>query len=956
MKSIVLKKICAVVLTASLCSAASAKAAEDSLLMANLSIIDKQEIPADTTVETGVLENGLTYYVRHCDSPKEHVNFNLLVRGGSVIEEENERGIAHFVEHMLFRGTKHFPKQKDVIGFMNRNGVRFGNDANASTSYTTVEYHLNDVPTDDKARTDSCFLLLRDWASEATITDEDVENERNIIIEERRLSNATIEYDQFTINLRENIDLWENSIYAERAPIGDMEIIRECPPQVIRDFYKRWYQPQNMAVVVTGDIDKDEMVEKIRKTFGDMKRGTNSVPEYPKVPEFDTPKVRFYGNKPSTTSSVIIMRLPEPTEKSNTIGALRSKLTINKIEELMRNRLKALKGGDILEASVYVLAPTNGPIARFISFELTANADNWKQTLETLAKQIEYARRTGFKEYEQEQHATDGIAYNTDSTAIDFASTTYTSSAEISKIWTEKISKSFYNRNVINDYNDEGISEQHIRNTLTREQIDETFRSMADGRNMTIVNFFPEDFSRPKESEVREIINRVRNMTDDELAETLIERGKKLEVLDIDSININPIPGTVKKLTVLNDSISEVMLSNGVKVVLWKDTCETPFCARMAFGRPLGYSALSDEDMHYHDMLSSCRRKFQEPFCSEFTVNPSEDIFEFICNNSYGGRKYFWKDIEKRLKVLYATLTTTEVDSVEAKERIANTQGWVLSSNNPYTQAVNKMITLPVMSAKRLVPPTIEEARKFNVNHLRELTKDYFSNFNGSVLVVKGDINTDTIMPLILKYVGSLPSKREPVKRIIRESDHFRTTDTTVTEKIEYATPYCATYMYYTWEKGFKYTQETHAHNKVMQNILENMLIEKLRTQHGDIYSIRCDINDLKQPVSHMLCTITFTCNPTQRERIAKDADRLIRDMAENDLITQEFIDGYAKSIEKEKVFWDAGRYVTHELNGTVYEQDDTQHVRKVTPASLKAHLKKLLKKGNLHIGYLTTE
>ena len=154
----------------------------DSLLMAHLAVIDQQEIPLDTTVRQGTLKNGLTYYVRRCTQSDKKVDFTFLVKGGSIIEKDNERGVAHFVEHMMFKGTKHFLGQ-EAIALMGRCGLKFGHDSNAFTDYTNVRYLLNSMPYEEQV-VDSCLLLMRDWACDATMDDKDIESERNVIVEE----------------------------------------------------------------------------------------------------------------------------------------------------------------------------------------------------------------------------------------------------------------------------------------------------------------------------------------------------------------------------------------------------------------------------------------------------------------------------------------------------------------------------------------------------------------------------------------------------------------------------------------------------------------------------------------------------------------------------------------------------------------------------------------------------
>jgi predicted Zn-dependent peptidase len=260
------------------------------------------------------------------------------------------------------------------------------------------------------------------------------------------------------------------------------------------------------------------------------------------------------------------------------------------------------------------------------------------------------------------------------------------------------------------------------------------------------------------------------------------------------------------------------------------------------------------------------------------------------------------------------------------------------------------------------MPPSAEAIAGYSIDHFREIVHDYFSNYNGSVMVVQGEYDTDSIMPLILKYVGALPSKPERVKRMTWAADHYKTENTVMTEKIENPAPICQTLLFYTWEKGYEYTLQSHAHNEVLKSVLGNLLLQKLRVQHSDVYTPQIQMEDALLPVPHLKYVITYVCNPTQRERIAEDVKRIVQDMAEGDLITQDLIDSYVKSQEKLQEAFKGNEYtrrrdyLTQELNGIVVKEGDLTYIRQVTPKSLKAHVKQLLKKGNQHVGYLTTE
>ncbi len=932
---------------------AFAQEQNDSLIMAHLDIIDRQEIPGDTAMRTGVLKNGLTYYVRRCKEPKEKADFCLLVKAGAVLEKDNERGVAHFVEHLMFKGTKHFP---DFMGFIRRNGIPFGHDSNAFTGCNTVRYLLNGIPTADTAQMDSCLLLLRDWAGDARFTDADVESERGVIVEEWRMKN-TVSFAGQLIS-----DLLNNSIYSQRLSIGDMEVIRNCPPKMLRSFYKRWYQPQNMAVVVMGDFDPDVMVEKVKKLFGTMRRGKSVVPAQPAIPDAEQPRIRVYRDQrlPAHSSSVLI-RLPD-VMTDHTIGALRKEVVRDKLKDLMKDKLEALKNKEVISASVSFMKTADIKNSQFFAMEMGSTAGKWKATLETLLKAIEHTRRFGFKEYKRKPGNWYVHAYNADSTAIllpDTAGSDFGSHK--STEWTDKCYNNFFFGTVINDFIGEKTCKNHIKNTITQEQLCEAFRELTTGRNMLVTEMFPASATLPTEEEVNEIIRRVTSMTDEELAAMDVKKGQKLERLNVDSLDFDLTPATIIKTSMRNDSITELRLSNGVKVLLWRSAPKDSmaYSIDMKFGRPLGYASLPDEDFHYQSLLFNGRRKFQ---CysggNDVEFDPNYDRIGIGTNYSNDSAT-FWKDVERYLKMMYASLTTTEVDSVEADEKITKMRSTAVAFNEPLMKAQIKLQSLPYIPSKRNAIPSVEDVEALSVDGFRRVVKDYFSNFNGSTLIVKGQFSTATIMPMVLKYIGALPSKAEPVKRMIWPSDHFRTTDTVAVEMITNATPLCSSFMYYTWEKGYKFTEETHAHNQVLQSVMGALMLNKLRIEHGDVYAVNCGVEDKQLPLSRMACVVRFTCDPTQRERIAQDVDKLVHEMAEDDLITQDLIDSYVKEREKHAKDNNHGnRYydLTRELGDIITDDNDVTYIKQVTPASLKAHLRQLLKQGNRHIGYLTTE
>ena len=238
-------------------------------------------LPEDPAVRTGQLDNGLRYYVRKNGRPENRAFLRLVVRAGSVLEDDDQLGLAHFVEHMAFNGTEHFEKA-ELLDYLQGIGMRFGADVNAYTSFDETVYML-EVPTDDPDILDKALLVLEDWASAVTLDDEEIERERGVVIEEwrgdrgagARLRDAEIPYR------------FHGSRYAERLPIGDPEMLREAPPDRLRDFYRDWYRPDLMAIIAVGDFDPEAMAADIRQRFAGLEgpdeprerlRGGDSAP------------------------------------------------------------------------------------------------------------------------------------------------------------------------------------------------------------------------------------------------------------------------------------------------------------------------------------------------------------------------------------------------------------------------------------------------------------------------------------------------------------------------------------------------------------------------------------------------------------------------------------------------------------------------------------------------------
>jgi zinc protease len=227
------------------------------------------EIPVDSKVRVGKLDNGLSYFIRKNEKPENRVQFRLVVKAGSVLEDNNQLGLAHFVEHMAFNGSEHFEKN-ELVDYLQSVGVQFGADLNAYTSFDETVYMLP-IPTEDEEIMDKGMLVLEDWANGVSFTDEEIDKERGVVIEEWRLGRGAQQ------RMR---DKWlpmalKDSRYADRLPIGTKEILESFDYETVRKFYRDWYRPELMAVIAVGDIDVDEIEKEIKERFGDIENPDN---------------------------------------------------------------------------------------------------------------------------------------------------------------------------------------------------------------------------------------------------------------------------------------------------------------------------------------------------------------------------------------------------------------------------------------------------------------------------------------------------------------------------------------------------------------------------------------------------------------------------------------------------------------------------------------------------------
>ena len=517
-------------------------------------------IPADKDVRIGKLDNRLTYYIRYNNWPENRAEFYIAQKVGSIQEEEEQRGLAHFLEHMCFNGTKHFPGD-GILRWCESKGIKFGTDLNAYTSIAETVYNISNVPSKEKNVVDSCLLILSDWADGLTLDPEEIDKERGVIHEEWRMRTSASSR-MFERNLP---TLYPGSKYGVRFPIGLMSVIDNFKYQVLRDYYEKWYRPDNQGIIVVGDIDVDYVEQKIKDMFGSIKMPENPAPVVAEaVPDNAEPIVVVDKDKEQTVNFVemFIKCDPIPDELKASMQYLFIDYVKNAVVGTVNTRLAELQQDPAcpyvsgqMEYGNYIFAKTKDAIG-FVA--VPKEGKTIEESLAAVYREVLRAAQFGITPTEYKRYVQDYMS-------------------KLDKMYSNKDKR--YNSQFVNEYKNHFLDKEPIPSlddyyqvmkqvvpNIPVEAINQLLGQLAqkNDSNVVILNFNNEKEGKvyPTKESLLKAVNDV--------------RAEKLEAY-VDNVKDEPImttlpkKGSIKK-EIKNDKLgyTELQLSNGAKVILKK--------------------------------------------------------------------------------------------------------------------------------------------------------------------------------------------------------------------------------------------------------------------------------------------------------------------------------------------------------------------------------------------------
>ncbi len=828
------------------------------------SLTDK--LPMDPNVKVGKLKNGFTYYIKKNVEPKNRAQLRLAVKAGSILENENERGLAHFLEHMQFNGTKNFPKN-DLVNFLEKSGIKFGADLNAYTSFDETVYQLP-VPTDTLAKLEKFMSVLSDWASNATLEAGEIDKERGVVIEEARTRKGAQSRTQEKLLPV----IFRGSKYAQRLPIGKDSVILNAPYSVVRDFHKKWYRPDLQSFVAVGDFDPAVMEAMVIKYFGGAKNPKKPV----KREEFSVPLTG--GNE-----AIVITDKEQPynivqlfyfqQEKKQFTGLDRKNdLVISLFNSMISNRIQ-----ELLQKSdpPFVFGNSNyGPFLGnldALTVIAVAKGADVEKALVAVLDENERAAKFGFTEGEFERAK---LSYMTG----------------IEKQYTER------DKTASERYVDELVSCFLNGVVMTNEEFDYNFAK----------KYLPEI----KLSEINKIVgtlitkeNRVLALIGSEKdADKLPTKEKLLSLLDNTGSTITayvdevltqpllpkmPISGKIvseKKIDAVG--VTELVFSNGVKVNL-KPTDFKNDEIKFRGTSWGGQSLYEDEDFENASISSSIASTsglgdYKATQLSKFMSGKIARVNAIVGGNSeviIGSSSI--KDFETALQMVYSRFTNNKLDKDAVQGFLATQKSFLENlEKTPTPEKVFQDAVQVIMGNNnyRSMPMTSDKMNKINPERALSIFNERFSDASDFTFNFVGNFDIEKVKPMLAKYLGGLPSKNMP--EIFKDRKIYPTPG--VVEKIVKKGTEDKANVNIIFNGVYEPTNEEELIIDAIGNILKIKLTEKLREEEGGVYSPFVFGGASRYPSPRYQIRAGFQCSPANVEKLVKITMAEIENLKKN--------------------------------------------------------------------------
>ncbi len=863
-------------------------------------------IPVDPEVSKGVLENGLTYYVRANDEPRNRAELMLVIKAGSVDEDDDQQGLAHFLEHMAFNGTENFPKN-ELISYFESIGMEFGPEINAYTSFDETVYMLK-VPLDSVLYLEKGLQVLYDWASQITMAEEEIDKERGVIREEWRGGrNAQFRMQQEWLPV-----LLHDSKYAERLPIGEIEIIENFPPEVLRRFYDNWYRPGLQAVIAVGDFDQEVMVQKVKDKFSTIPVKKDPPPEeyYPVPPHKET-LVSIATDKEAQYPVAYVFH-KHPLVKAKTINDYRESIMHSLYNSMINNRLSELtqKADPPFIFGQSSFSELFGPMSVYQSVAVCHNG-RIDEGLKAVLLENERVKKNGFTESELERNKS--ALMN-----------------QIEKAYKEREKQKSvsyadeYKRNfLMTEEPIPGIEKEYayfkaFLPDITLEEINELADEWITNKNRVVVVTAPEieGMDVPSKEEVMNLLKEV------EAAEL---EPYDDAIADVPLVSDEPWPGPVVNEKDLEPvEAVEWTLDNGAKVV-YKQTQFKEDEVLFSAWSPGGTSLYDTEDAISADFAATIMSMSGIAGFDNITLQKmlADEVFNLSpyvseLREGFSGNSTV-EDLEVMLQMVYLYFTQPRFDETSFQSYMSRMKG-VLQNKaaSPEAAFQDTLAATLVNYRKRAMPMSVDLLQEAEFNRVRDIGEERFRNAADFNFFFVGTIDPDILKPLVEKYIGGIP--------YADETENWRNLGIDppqgVVQKTVRKGQEEKSLQYIVFHGDFDYSSENVITLDAVGKILSTRLLEEIREERGGVYSIGASPSSSKYPEEEYKIYIRYGTDPEKLEELKQAVFDEIKDFAQNGPSEEELAKAKEKMFREREVALRENRFWLNILSNTYYLKD----------------------------------
>ena len=920
-----------------------------------VSLAQMPNIPLNPQCRKGVLPNGLTYYIQHNEWPEQRADFYIAQKVGSMQEEDDQRGLAHFLEHMCFNGTTHFPGDA-LKSYLESIGVKFGEDLNAYTSTDETVYNINNVPViSHPGALDSCLLILHDWSHDLLLEGGEIDKERGVINEEwRSRQGAQMRmYDQvFPI-------LYKDSKYAYRLPIGTMDVVMNFKYKTLREYYKKWYRPDLQGIVVVGDIDVDQVEQKIKDMFADIKPVKKAAERvYFPVPDNDEPILAVGKDKEQPQTQIVLMWKKDavPDEEKSSFQYLMIDYVKTAIETMLDTRFQELlqkPNPPFIMAQAgydkYLIAKTKDA---FMGIAVCAD-NGYEDAVKALYREILRAKNFGFTATEYERFKEE------------LKSNLENQFQQKDKIRNSALCQQYY-RNFLDNEPAMGIEVEYqlypmLADQIPVEAINEALRESDYSKNLAMLCFLPD-----KEGIVTPALEQFVGYLKAVEAEEIEAYAE--EVSNEPLVDVSTLTGSRTESQEAGDFDSQVLtLANGIKIWV-KHTDYKP--------NNISFRAISwgGQSLYGNDEWLNADKIDMVPlggFGQFSAIDLSKKLagkqvgVDVEMNQSNEGLSgdFVTKDLETQLQLIYLYFTSPRKDVDAYTSQIQRAKAALENAELQPTTALQDTVASVVYNnnvrALRTKPADLD---RLDYDRILEMYQERYADANDFQFYFVGDIDIEAAKPLFEQYLGSLPVKEGSEKAEIIDLRIADGEKTNVFDK-PMETPLAVVVYFYHADNFPVHDQKARLTLDYLEQIMDYKYTETIREDAGGAYSVGVSSSVSDYPEPNAFVQVTLPTSPDKREKMTQLVYAGVDDMIQNGPTEEqmskarEYLHRSHDENLKKNGYW-MGQLVEKTFrSGNDYVSNFDQVVDSITAADVKAMAEKVFRSGNrLEIGMNGTE